>query len=591
MDVEQRERAATVLRRISADGWRKFWGSDGAAALTRQDAVAREILRSAQPSGRRASSPPGDALLDLLGDRLLSEKRSGASVRRMILEAMPPTHWEKLEAAYREKAGKSARRLHGNMVQHGAGSEVMAEYWRQGGKWARAFCEITRLPECLAENRRRSIALKDEQVESVEPQPPLHDFQIDVYEKLRKLLGNGAGSSGLLSLPTGAGKTRVAVDAIVDHLAETGSPRNIVIWIAQSEELHHQAWECFKQVWQTPPQRTVGTQIPRCGILQLIRAWGSRCADDVEFDAGPTVLIAGIQQLASWAKNSAEFFEDFPHRRLAAVIIDECHHVIADQHRDVLIALGARLRDQWRPPKNSAPVIGLTATPWRTIERDNATLRKFFQGNLLTPQSLNRAPIVELQKRRILARVEAKKLHSPHSPHMSASQQAAFEQFRDLPNDYLKALGRSPERNAHILAHLLDLPQTSSTLIFACSIEHASILTLVLNRAHAQTVAALVTGETPRSERFDLLEQFRARRLRFLCNVGVLTTGFDAPKVDVVCLTRPTTSALLYEQMVGRGLRGPENGGTHSCLVLDVQDAGLPDEIMSYARVAAQWRA
>ena len=100
-----------------------------------------------------------------------------------------------------------------------------------------------------------------------------------------------------------------------------------------------------------------------------------------------------------------------------------------------------------------------------------------------------------------------------------------------------------------------------------------------------------MTGKTPRSERLDTLDSFRAGELRFLCNVGVLTTGFDAPKVDVVCLTRPTGSALTYEQMVGRGLRGPKNGGTESCLVLDVQDAGLPDSIMSYARVAKEWGA
>ena len=118
-----------------------------------------------------------------------------------------------------------------------------------------------------------------------------------------------------------------------------------------------------------------------------------------------------------------------------------------------------------------------------------------------------------------------------------------------------------------------------------------AILTLALNRANDAKVAALVTGKTPRSERYDVLDAFRRGDIRFLCNVGVLTTGFDAPKVDVVCLTRPTGSALLYEQMVGRGLRGPRNGGTKSCRVLDVQDEGLPDSIMSYARVVREWRA
>ncbi len=68
-----------------------------------------------------------------------------------------------------------------------------------------------------------------------------------------------------------------------------------------------------------------------------------------------------------------------------------------------------------------------------------------------------------------------------------------------------------------------------------------------------------------------------------------LTTGFDTPKVDVVCLTQPTMSALRYEQMAGRGLRGPKNGGTLRCLIIDVQSKGLPKEVLSYERVIALW--
>ncbi len=270
------------------------------------------------------------------------------------------------------------------------------------------------------------------------------------------------------------------------------------------------------------------------------------------------------------------------------MVIDEAHRAIADEHRDILVALGARAEREWRTLRSSAPVIGLTATPWRTIEREDTPLRNFFQC-LLAPKSLGRAPISSLQRREILAAVIPEKLYSADSPAMTTAQRESFEQFKELPPDYLATLGRWPQRNGAILRRLVTLPGDSRTLVFACSVEHASVMTLALNRAFAEPVAALVTGETPRSERLDTLNLFRAGKLRYLCNVGVLTTGFDAPKVDVVCLTRPTSSALLYEQMVGRGLRGPKNGGTKTCLVLDVQDEGLPDSIMSYARVAEEW--
>lgn len=60
--------------------------------------------------------------------------------------------------------------------------------------------------------------------------------------------------------------------------------------------------------------------------------------------------------------------------------------------------------------------------------------------------------------------------------------------------------------------------------------------------------------------------------MQFLCNFGVLTTGFDAPKTECIAICRPTTSEVLYEQIVGRGLRGPKFGGTKECLVIDFAD-------------------
>ncbi|MCA9642756.1 MAG: DEAD/DEAH box helicase, partial [Myxococcales bacterium] len=590
MDQNEQAQAERVLQKVPAHKWQAFFDSGDGESLREQDDIAYQTLRASGQARSGARGKPVEVVLDLLGDRLLSNRKAGAEIRRLILESMPPTHWRKLFARYDVEAGARAAPSHGNMSQHGAGSRVMSEYWHQGGTWARSFCELSGLPQCLAEHRR-NVLPADEDVASVEALPALHDFQLDVYAKLRKRLGNGSGSAAMLSLPTGAGKTRVAVEGILDHLAESTGRRNLVVWIAQSEELQRQAWECFRQAWQTPPKRESGHPIPRPGILRVVRAWGARRADDVEIGPERTVLIAGIQQLASWTDKSPQFFDAFPFSRIAAVVIDEAHRVLAPQHRDVLVALRLRAARQWRPLSGSAPVIGLTATPWRTLAKEDAPLRSYFQHELLTPRALGKSPIQELQRRKILARVKSEKLIVSDAPQMSLSQQARYERFRELPTDFLQTLGRSPQRNGAIVRRLLALPKRARVLLFACSVEHAAILTVALNRALPGKAAALITGNTPRSERYDVLQAFRSGKVRFLCNVGVLTTGFDAPKVDVVCLTRPTASALLYEQMVGRGLRGPKNGGTTSCRVLDVQDDGLPEGIMSYARVLEEWRA
>ncbi len=103
-------------------------------------------------------------------------------------------------------------------------------------------------------------------------------------------------------------------------------------------------------------------------------------------------------------------------------------------------------------------------------------------------------------------------------------------------------------------------------LIFASGVKHGEHIVRVLRKKH-DIACGFVTGETPSKQRDAILERFRQGELKYLCNVNVLTTGFDAPHIDCVALVRPTMSPGLYYQMVGRGFRLH----THkkNCLVLD----------------------
>ncbi len=87
---------------------------------------------------------------------------------------------------------------------------------------------------------------------------------------------------------------------------------------------------------------------------------------------------------------------------------------------------------------------------------------------------------------------------------------------------------------------------------------HAGFTTLCIGACYRDTES---------KERQETIEAFKARRLKYLVNVSVLTTGFDAPHVDVIAILRPTESDALYQQIVGRGLRLAE--GKHDCLILD----------------------
>ena len=91
--------------------------------------------------------------------------------------------------------------------------------------------------------------------------------------------------------------------------------------------------------------------------------------------------------------------------------------------------------------------------------------------------------------------------------------------------------------------------------------------------------AVAITADTPTHQRRQSIQDFKEGRLPILVNFGVLTTGFDAPNIKAVIIARPTTSVVLYSQMIGRGLRGELMGGTDECYLIDVKDniINMPD--------------
>ena len=104
-------------------------------------------------------------------------------------------------------------------------------------------------------------------------------------------------------------------------------------------------------------------------------------------------------------------------------------------------------------------------------------------------------------------------------------------------------------------------------LVFCCNVAQAELLAQALV-VQGTPAGVIHHGVDPR-DRHHTVAQFRRGELRLLFNVEVLTTGFDAPRVDTIVMCRPTLSRVLYEQMVGRGMRGPKMGGTEWCEIVD----------------------
>lgn len=596
-EIDGRHLIEKALRRIPEASWQLYLDSEEGQGLAQCIFSADEALEAGSLSSGRKSSKPVSEIIDMLGTQILADRDFGPWIRCELLRTLKRQKQKKIENLFEEFSSEENRTSFRRLRTQISRAQRMAERWRSGSRWAKAFCEVLELPEGLAKGSgiRR---LGDEEVEPAEALPPLHDFQLEVYQSLRELLNGGSGRAGMLSLPTGAGKTRVTVEAICDHIAENcrGQVAPTILWISQSEELQEQAWKCFRQVWQVPPLRSGEESVHRDRPMKLIRLWGGRDIEDVEFPDQPTVLIASIDQLASWVKvsefmpSTKAFVAMLRKQDYSCVVVDEAHSLLTTEYRNVLVELGIRAPKEWRMLSSAPPFIGLSATPYRRDDSESRALLKFFDKRLLRPGSLGEHPIKTLQNREILSNVSARKLQIIGTPPMTARQRKKFKIFSVLPPEYLEILGREKRRNARILSELLQLPVSRRVLVFACSVEHAKLLVLALNKGAGSHCAALVTAQTPKSERYEIIDRFRSGDgLRFLCNVAVLTLGFDAPKTDVVCITRPTWSAVAYEQMVGRGLRGPLNGGTRNCIVMDVQDVGLPSDVQSYSRVLDEW--
>jgi superfamily II DNA or RNA helicase len=379
---------------------------------------------------------------------------------------------------------------------------------------------------------------------------PLHDFQEHVRDSLFGLFEGSGRRRAIILLPTGSGKTRVAVQAAVEAMSKGTIPPKI-LWVAQSDELCEQAVQCFRQVWWN-----FGRPFTQ---LRISRLWGGVGRRMVP-DRGPHVVVASIQTLEKRVGDRSFAWL----AQAGAVFIDEAHHAITKTYTRVLHWL-----DETR--ENEPPIIGLTATAFRGFneEQSRALIRRF--DSLVFPVDIEQAILVrELQRRGILSNAHFDTIESMVQLQFTPEEVAHIETFGEIPDSALMRLIASKDRNERIIQAVLALSPTCRLLLFAINVEHARRLAAALT-ARGRKAAAIHAG-TPSVIRRQLIRDYDSGEIPTLVNYGVLTTGFDAPKTAVIMVARPTFSPNLYQQMIGRGLRGEKNGGTPEGRVITVQD-------------------
>ena len=395
--------------------------------------------------------------------------------------------------------------------------------------------------------------------------PDLHDYQRRVVDNVRSLIqSNGVlgQNRGMVSMPTGSGKTRVAVQSIVEAIRE-GDYEGGVLWVADRDELCEQAVEAWREVWASE-----GAQAKR---LRISRMWAGQPRP---LPSGEMhVIVASIQTLYSKIQNQPEayeFLQDFD-----LVVFDEAHRSVAPTSTSVMQDLGLTRRRL-----NDEPIlIGLTATPYRG--RDEAETQRLvnrYSSNRLDNGAFAsddpQAVIQELQDMRVLARADHATITGGDFSLTYQERQRQQRQGRDfpwLPASVEQRISNDTVRTQNIVKEYFNrIKPDWPTLIFATSVEHSKTLAALLTARGVK--ARAVSGETDAATRRRVVEEFRSGEVKALVNYGVFREGFDAPKTRAIIVARPVYSPNLYFQMIGRGLRGVKNGGNDRCLILNVQD-------------------
>jgi superfamily II DNA or RNA helicase len=249
------------------------------------------------------------------------------------------------------------------------------------------------------------------------------------------------------------------------------------------------------------------------------------------------------------------------------IVVDEAHRSIGQQYSRTLSAMGGTKR----VAEMTTPLLGLTATPFRGFNAtETEQLANRYHRNLLDEGVFPGDDVYGyLQDHGVLARIKHRELRGADLE-LTDDELLHAARMRRLPESVENRLGKNDERNTEIVRSVLEMPEDETALLFATSVENAKVLAALLtyNGVEARAVA----GTTDPHARRRYVEDFKAKRVRVLTNYNVFTEGFDVPKVDAVFITRPTFSPNVYQQMIGRGLRGPRNGGKEEVLIVNVAD-------------------
>jgi len=370
----------------------------------------------------------------------------------------------------------------------------------------------------------------------------LRYYQRNAIDALHSWFDTKPEDPALIALPTAAGKTIIFSHFIKEVFHKNPKARFLIM--AHRKELVAQAESKLKSVWPDAP----------VGVL---------AAGMKRFQHNAQILVASRDTLASPKRLEKVGKFDY-------MIIDEAHNVPPSsltRYKKIIDTLSER---------QSMKVMGCTATPYRMGQGYIYGKRKdhFFKGLAYS------VSIPELIQAGYLCRLSAFAVND--NAIIDAGKVSLKFKGGDFREKELEDIAMVDETIIEVISDWIDNAYTkgrTASVFFCVSVLHAQKMTQYLQQ-HGIS-AAVVTGETPNQERDKILADFESGKIHALCNVGVLTEGWDAPRTDCIALLRPTQSIGLYVQMCGRGMRLHDD--KENCLLLDygenVARHGCLDEV------------
>jgi superfamily II DNA or RNA helicase len=349
-------------------------------------------------------------------------------------------------------------------------------------------------------------------------QMKLRDYQ---RECLAAILGRYKAGvrRQLVCLPTGTGKTVI----FAQFPAFFRMKRRMLV-LAHREELLIQARDKLLAI--------------NPGLNVDIEQAGRRAADTTD------VVVASVPTLG---RQASQRLSGLDPDEFSIIVIDEAHHAIAETYRRVVEYFGLK------QPDTKKLLVGFTATPKRS---DGIGLDAVFDEisfSRTVPEMMNDGYLAPVAGYRVETDIDLSRVKT---------------RMGDFVVSQLSDAVNIESRNALVVKAFRELVPTRRTLVFGVDVAHAHDLAAAFQFYGIS--AASVTGEMPRAVRSKTLAAFSTGEIQVLTNCMVLTEGYDEPAVDGIILARPTKSALLYAQMIGRGTR--PHPGKADVTVVDVVD-------------------